>query len=176
MQQKFQNVTNEHIKLWNKYFINAFQYTDFEGLEPNYKLNERFKIVSNEEIQKYEYSRVTVTKKFDDTISENIDIFTELIHTFKSINPDIQIYTVVIPKYIETEKNDEKYLSMHKKYFNKLVSQLQESYNFIHLDLKEMSDISYHRNYYYDAAHLNYYGAMAATDFINKIIFGDSLL
>ncbi|MBP1566630.1 MAG: SGNH/GDSL hydrolase family protein, partial [Oscillospiraceae bacterium] len=97
--------------------------------------------------------------------------FGEIIKLLKQVNPDIKIYSVIIPKYIETERRDSNELSKHISYFNDIIEENKGKYGLIHLDFKKISDISENDLYYYDAGHLNMFGAQVLTDMLNKIIF-----
>ena len=127
-------------------------------------------IVSDRQIDEYEYTRNTVSKVYKETIIENTKLFKQMLRLIFEFNPNMKVYTVVIPKYIETEINDKMLLDNHKEYFNQIVKEAQEEYPFIHFDLKELTDISSNRLYYNDAAHLNYYGAYVLTKIIDENI------
>lgn len=170
---RLSDINESELEIWERYFCGAPEKTGYEGFCGNFDLSKRTKTVSDDEIDSYLYERGTVIKKHDDTIRENISCLKAIFDTLVKINPDIKIYSVVIPKYIATEIRDWKHLSKHKVYFNKIIEDLKKEYSFTHLDFKECSDISCHREFYFDAAHLNVYGAQAFTDMLNDIIFDE---
>lgn len=169
----YSGLTTTLASVWEKYFSSVYRFTDYKGFSSNYSMSNRMGIVNATQIDNYEYERKTVTVIHNDTIQENKEIFIKLLELLKSINPDIKIYTIVIPKYIETEKRDKKHLSELEVSFNKIVQEVNEKYQFTHLDLKKFTDISQNENFYYDAAHLNHYGAYMLTKTLNDLIFGD---
>ena len=177
----FKNIHNgensrHNTDLWHNIFENAFEFSKFEYFEPNFSdLKNRFKVVTDEDIETFDYDSKVSTKIFDETIKENVDILKKIFDTLLSINPKIKIYTIIIPKYKETAIRQYKYTYKHVDYFNKIISILKEDYDFNFLDFNILSDISEHRRYYFDAAHLNYIGALKFTDLLNEIIFGDHI-
>lgn len=164
------SLVNE-IEIWKKYFMDIYDYTEYLGFSGNYNVYERTGIVTKEQILNYLYDRSTVTKIFNKTIKENKECFNNIIELLKYINPDIKIYSIVIPKYIETERRDIKELSKHISYFNEIIREAEKKYGITHLDFKKISNISEVEQYYYDAAHLNVFGAQVITDMLNEIIF-----
>lgn len=164
------SLVNE-IEIWKKYFMNIYDYTEYLGFSGNYNIYERTGIVTKEQILNYLYDRSTVTKIFNKTIKENKEHFNSVIELLKCVNPNIKIYSIVIPKYIETERRDIKELSKHISYFNEIIREAEKNYGITHLDFKKISNISEVEQYYYDAAHLNVFGAQVITDMLNEIIF-----
>lgn len=171
---RLSGIRESELEIWERYFCGAPEKAGYEGFCGNYDLSKRTKTVSDADIDNYLYERGTVIKKHDDTIRENASCLKAIFDTLIKINPDIKIYSVVIPKYIATEKRDFKHLSQHKIYFNRIIEDLKKKYSFTHIDFKECSDISFHRELYFDAAHLNIYGAQVFTDMLNNIISNDS--
>lgn len=170
---KYANITENEIHLWEAYCKDVFAYNDFKGFEGNFNVNDRTTIVTDEHINNYLYHRAMVAKVFPETIKENTNILKKLFDLLLSINPDIKIYTVIIPKYIETEERDYELLKQHIPIFEKIMDMLHKEYQFTHLDFKKISDISQHRNFYYDAGHLNIFGANELTKMLNNIIFNN---
>jgi hypothetical protein len=160
------------LEIWGEYFPNIYSHADFQGFDGKYNISNRMRIVTDEEIDNYEYNRATVTKIHESTIEENKQIFVKLLELLKEINPNIKVYTIVIPKYIETENRDREQLSAHENYFNEIVKELGEKYHFTHLDLKILSKLSHIKEFYFDAAHLNYYGAYMLTKMLDNLLFG----
>lgn len=171
-QEKMKGIIETDIQIWQGLFPDIYELAEYEGFCSNYpSLKERIRTVTSEEIRGYEYNRSTLSKLHKETITENVKAFQRMMQILKLINPEIKIYTVVIPKYIEVEALDASGLKAHEKYFYSVINDLQREYKFEHLDFKKISDISSHKNLYFDAAHLNYFGAMRLTDELNRIIF-----
>lgn len=168
---KSNNSMISEIELWKKYFMNIFDYTDYSGFSPNYNIYQRTGIVTKEQINEYMYNRSVAMKIFPKTIEDNKENFKNIILLLKSINPDIKIYSIIIPRYIETERRDYNVQSKHIPYFNDIIEEAKNKYGIIHLDFKKISDISEIESYYYDAGHLNVFGAQVLTDMLNDIIY-----
>lgn len=172
-QRKFGGISKEHIDIWTAVFGTVYELNDFVDFNSAYHdLSGRKRMVTAQDVDSYSYKRGTLNVH-QDTITENIGAFEDLLKLLKRINPDIKIYTVLVPKYIETEIRDIPKLSKHKIYFNEIIAEMQQKYGFTHLDFKEISDIAMHKCYYYDAAHLNYFGALELTRQLKDIIFGE---
>lgn len=169
---KVAGITEGDYQLFMQLFPDVYEQTGYQGFCSNFDdLRSRTKVVTDAEIKGYEYSRSTVTKIHKGNITTNVNALRNLMQLLKLINPEIKIYTVVIPKYIETEVLDAAGMKMHEGYFYAVVEDLKKSFDFTHLDFKKISKISKCRKYYYDAAHLNYFGALQLTDELNSIIF-----
>ncbi len=171
--QKYGGISKEHIDIWTAMFADVYELNDFKDMNPAYHdLSTRKKLVTEQEVNGYAYDRGTLKAMHQDAISENLAAFEAMLNMLKELNPNIRIYTVILPKYIETEIRDIPLLSAHKGYFNDAVKQMQKKHGFTHLDFKEISDIAMNKCYYFDAAHLNYFGALKLTKQLNDIIFG----
>ena len=173
-QQKYGGFTKEHVDIWTAMFSSVYELNDFADFNSAYRdLSPRKRLVTKQDVDSYPYARASLKTIRQNAITENTDAFEKMLKLLQDLNPDIKIYTVIVPKYIETEMLDAPKLSKHKGYFDDTVTQLQQKYGFTYLDFKEMSDIAMHKCYYYDAAHLNYFGALRLTRMLNDIIFGE---
>ena len=76
----------------------------------------------------------------------------------------------MLPKYKEVEERDVHLIPNHKEYFDETVEAMKKKYNFTHLNFKNLDIISDNRNCYFDAEHLNIYGAYKFTKILNDII------
>lgn len=167
---KYGGITQEEIRLWDTYCKDVFEYNNFDGFNGNFDVVKRTAIVTDKQIDGFLYNRSVVTKMFPETIKENISNIQKIFDLLISVNPDIKIYSIIIPRYCETEKRDHQCLKEHITYFQDIIRTLKKKYDFTHLDFKD-HDISLHRNFYYDAAHLNLFGAAEFTKILNDIIF-----
>lgn len=161
-------ITEKEFFIWRQVFPDVYECANYEGFAPNYVIEKRIKTVTEEDIKNFAYKRGPVVTMHKETIAENANVFQRMMQILKLINPNIKIYTVVIPKYIEVEIQDALGLSAHEEYFNSMVNELQEKFEFKHLDFKKLSDISSYKALYYDAAHLNYLGALRFSDELKK--------
>lgn len=167
---KLNGITDHHAEIWNTYLSNVFKYTDYKGFEGNFDIKKRLKIVSDNDIDNYNYQRSSVSKIHDETIDENIDNFEYILELLLSVNPNIKIYTVILPRYKKVEDRDTHLIPLHKRYFDDILVEMKKHYNFIHVDLKDYFEISEDRNSFFDAEHLNMYGAYKMTKVLEDII------
>lgn len=171
--ERFKGITQFDINVWESIFDNIYSFNDYKGFDSNFSdITNRLKFVSDKDVDSYEYDSKTCLNIFNDTINENIGNLKQIFELLIGINPQIKIFTVMIPKYIKAEIRHYKYQEKHIAYFNDIIAELRKKYSFTHLNFKKISDISSHKNYYFDAAHLNYFGARVLTEELNKIMFG----
>ena len=170
LNNKYKSISEENVNMWEIFCKDVFAYNDFKGFEGNFDVKKRTSIVTDEQIDGFFYNRSVVAKVFPDTIKENIDMFRKILELLKAINPDIKIYSVMVPRYRETQIRDQRFSENHIGYFKETINTFKKEYGFEHLDLTD-NEIADHRNYYFDAVHLNLFGAEAFTQLLNKIIF-----
>lgn len=106
---------------------------------------------------------------FPDTISENIKYFENILKKAYEVNPNIIIYALIIPRYKETQDMLNVSMKKWKEIFYNIIEDMRKKYLFTFWDLNT-HEISTNKNYYYDASHLNYYGAVQFTKWINDNI------
>ena len=152
-----------HAKTNYKYYSTL---TD-KGIQKN-----RLRIVDDMQLQKLVFDISRITRKFDDTIEENIQNFGRIISLAREINPDIKIYTVMMPRYEVYMREYMKIASEWKQFFENLMGEIQKELDFEYIDFSD-DDITKERNMFYDPTHLNYYGAMCFTRKLNQIIMGE---
>lgn len=122
---------------------------------------------------KYNLTTTSIVRNiYESTINENIQLFEIMLDALYSINPDLKVYAVLIPRYSEYQQTIDFAYEGWKKYFYEILSVFQEKYPITLWDLKK-DEISEHPEYYYDTSHLNYYGAMVFTKKISKLIAKD---
>ena len=160
------------IAQWNLNFSDVHELDGFSGFKSVYSdLSQRKNVVNDKQIDSYEYNRASIVQVFEKTVKENKKHLEALFNLLFKINPKIKIYLTVLPKYVEVEALDAKQLYKHKAVFFGAVNELKSKFNFEFIDFKTSSDIMYNRKYFFDANHLNYYGAMRLTKELNNIIF-----
>lgn len=171
-ESRFKYLTNMDLDIWDQIFPDIYEYADYEGFCSNYdNLRTRIRVVTDDDVKAYPYERGIVKKAFEETVESSKLALEGIFKLLKDINPNIKIYTVVIPKYIATEALDAGGLAPYVESFNAIVAEMQKKHDFVHLDFKKISNISHMKNMYFDAAHLNFYGATFLTAKLNDIIF-----
>lgn len=170
--EKFSGLTNEQINIWSALFGDVYAENDYEGFVQ--KRERLYETITEEESNShngkiYNPDEISIIEK--DNISENKKAFENLLKLLYEINPDIKIFTILIPKYIKPLNDEIGIMYPHKKQMNKIVSSLNEKYSFTHLDFYEISDIHFIRNYHYNDMYLNFLGASRFTEELKKLIF-----
>lgn len=88
----------------------------------------------------------------------------------KEKNFNIDIYIVLIPQYCEIERQLQIREKEWKNRFYNIIDSFKSKYKFKVLDFKSCEEISANKEYYFDAVHLNSYGAKAFTELLNSYI------
>ncbi|MGN0620283.1 MAG: CDP-glycerol glycerophosphotransferase family protein [Porcipelethomonas sp.] len=126
---RFSEITENELKIWKKMFPDALElagYEDPDRISSYMNLSKRLKTVNDEEIKNYKYDSKTSTVFFRDTIEENVGNLCRIFDTLIGINPDIKIYTVIIPKYIDVELKHKTRMAKHVGYFNNTIEILKK--------------------------------------------------
>lgn len=113
------------------------------------------------------------TTRYPHTIEENIYYLHEIIKLLLSINRNMNIYFLLMPRYFAMEKYHEVLLQSYKEDFESIVKKFEMEYGIIYLNMKNQGGISRNPHFYKDTAHLNYYGGIAFTNVLNNIIYGE---
>ena len=170
---KLEGVNEIAVANWAVNFPDVHELNNFESFRPACSdLTLRKAVVTDEQINSYAYERGSIVKIFDQTVKENQKHLEDTLKLLYKINPEMKIYFTVMPKFVEVEALDANNLYKHKKIFFDTVDKMVSKYNAEFFNFKTTTDIMYSRNYFFDAIHLNYYGAIKVTDEINKRIFG----
>ena len=171
-QNRYENISDTDLLIWEQLFTDVYEFANYELFNSNFEpLGTRLSVVPDSAIQNYQYNRSAVTKLFPETIKENAENLEKILCLLQKVNPDIKIFTVLLPKYVETEALDAKEITKHIPIFHKIIDDLHQKYNFTHLDFKKISELSYDKNLFNDANHFNYFGALKFTSELNKYIF-----
>ena len=172
-QSKIDGINEIDIANWNVNFPDVYECAGYKGFSSIYKdLSNRVNIVNETMVNNFEYNRGVIKNVFDKTIKENQRYLEALLELLKQINPEVEIYFTLIPKYVEVEAMEAEQMLKHKSIFFNILDDLSKKFEFTFLDFKECSNIKYNRNYFNDANHLNYYGAIKFTNEFNRMIFG----
>lgn len=109
-------------------------------------------------------------ERYPETIEENKEILNKLINLLKSINPKIKIYFILMPRYDRLEKYHEFLLNSYKKEFENIMDDVLREDNCYYFNFKQCGEINSNRYFFWDAAHLNYMGAIAFTGMLDDRI------
>ncbi len=109
-----------------------------------------------------------VSKRFKQTIQENIILINKFLHEIRLFFPHVKIIFTLIPRYITMEKLGRIFIESWKKEFYDIVYKLCNKYDAFFLDYKSRKEISENHMFYYDISHLNTTGGMALTSILNN--------
>lgn len=109
-----------------------------------------------------------VSKRFKQTIEENISIINKFMQEIRQFCPNVKIVFTLIPRYITMEKLGGFFIESWKKEFYEIVHGLCNKYNAIFFDYKNRKEISENHRFYYDVSHLNTTGGRALTSILNE--------
>ncbi|MBQ1734637.1 MAG: hypothetical protein II038_07135, partial [Lachnospiraceae bacterium] len=158
-----------NIKLWNNLFevkkelMNARFYSNYP------ELHTRNKIVSEREIDEYNYHPSNVMKHFSDTMAENEQIFRMILKKAKEWNPNMRIIILQMPMLREGWERSKQYYEPWKAEFESIMNRLKKEVDFEYFDLTKHA-LSEERSNWYDVEHLNYLGALRFTDYLNGLL------
>ncbi|EKQ51065.1 MULTISPECIES: hypothetical protein [unclassified Clostridium] len=169
--QRFWGITEADVDAWESLFTNIFSYNNYNDFANVRGIEYRLQTVSDEQLKSFNSEVSIMRNKYEETINENIKIFDTLLSTLKKLNPDIKIHVLLMPKYVEIENRISPNREMWKKYFEDKIMSFKKLYNFEYHNLKNCTEISSHKMYYFDPVHLNYIGAINFTKYLNKLIF-----
>ena len=169
LNDKFGAFTDQNIKLWNNLFevkkelMNARFYSNYP------ELHTRNKIVSEREIEEYNYHPSNVMKHFSDTMAENEQIFRMILKKAKEWNPNMRIIILQMPMLREGWERSKQYYEPWKAEFESIMNRLKKEVDFEYFDLTKHA-LSEERSNWYDVEHLNYLGALRFTDYLNGLL------
>lgn len=167
--EKYPKKTNEALLGWERLFEFDLNKVTDEDLKKRSPIHSRNVIVTDEVVANYNYSPNNVIKRFDDTIEENKLYFDKLIQLIQGVNHDVKIYAVQMPMFCDAWKRAEEYYSPWKQEFYEIMEGYKQKYSIEFWDFTE-HPIANERICWYDTEHLNYYGALKFTDFLNQKI------
>lgn len=169
---KYEGILGTQVELWEKLFENVHIYDDYDEFVINKELSKRVNMIPRDCKDDYGTQSAIMQRSFADTIQENINSFYHILDLAYEWNPQMQIYVLLMPRYIQAEKQEKEQMvyTRWKEQFYSVILQAQEQYKFTFLDWKE-HEISYCSNYYEDVSHFNYFGAMKFTEILNNYIF-----
>ena len=161
-------INNGVIEFVNSYVLKN-EYMDRVGLIEEGFVGNRWRVVSDVEIDEYDGDNSLVNNCFIDTINENDSYFEKTLDLLLKINPDMKICLMILPHLpIACYKIEGKYKTWKELFYDRIET-LEKKYRFRFYDYKNCSKIS-NRVYFYDCEHLNYFGARRFTGLINNEI------
>lgn len=138
----------------------------------NYQREKSVHIInkSDDNYLKPMYMPAIAKKHFPETIKENINIFKELLEFLYSINSEIKIYAILLPRYYTIERIHRVIYQEWKEEFENIIKEFKKIMNFEFINYKEYAPISENNNFYADVSHLNQIGAIAFTSLLNETL------
>lgn len=166
--QLYEYEYKENIETWDMIFTKDLGKLYGEDYFQSYDQRYRFEVVRDEEVNSWHIGRYT-KEVFDDTLKENRLYFEKIFELLYKINPNLEIYLTLLPRYAGVWDKEEEMRTLWKDYFFGELDRLKEKYSFCILDYSR-DDIARNKSYYYDCAHFNFLGAMKFTDMLNDAI------
>lgn len=167
-QSRFVHVSEEKLRCFGLLFGNVHEKTSYRDWMTPWNVGSmlyRFKMLdANSVLNLSDASKNSiVSKKFEDTIEENIALFDILLDALYSINPEMKVFVTLIPRYIGSYRKNAEAYSTWKNMFYETIKSFNDKYSFEFLDFTE-DEISHHKEYYQDESHFNYWGAVKFTE------------
>ncbi|MCM1251278.1 MAG: hypothetical protein NC321_00490 [Clostridium sp.] len=169
-EQSLKGITREKMAAWEQIFDNVHEKTKYQEFRNPLKLYERARIVKEKDIKEHQVYTSIVKNVYQETIQENTVYFYRLLELAYRINPKMKIFAILIPKYIETEEMQKEAYAEWQTIFYDVMQEYQKQYPFVFLDWKD-HEIAKERACYYDATHLNYYGAVKFSKMLNDYLW-----
>ncbi len=141
------------------------------GVYKNYPVYERF--LSEDQICTYKERpnlAAPQMKVYDHTINFQISNMLKLLTFLKHMQPQIQIFLVLLPKYKAVEEAEKQVNETWKKLFLKIINEFKQNFAIELLDLKGLECISAQKEYYEDLTHLGYQGALKFTEHLSDLL------
>ncbi len=137
-------------------------------------LKERKHVITEDEIKEYKNSPTVTSlqfRVFENTIEFQISNFEKILQILQKINPQMQVFLLLMPKCFEVEQSEKQYNERWKPFFSEIISEFQQQYPFIRLlDFKEFEVFSKNRSWYEDLSYFNYFGACKFTGFLAEVL------
>lgn len=155
---------NEEIQKLSKVFNNSLIIRDKENYYYNSK--ERKKQISESEIEFIKNNKKLSSiesKLFINTEEENKNIFKELINEIYEIDPEIKIYSILLPTYAGFNKDVK---IDWKSRFMDIINSFIKNYKISFFDYTYL--FYNKKEYFFDPEHLNYNGAVYFTNILKK--------
>lgn len=164
------DVSDEEKIIWDTWFGHYYELEKYDSL----KAPQSLAICTQDMVDKFGYGDI-VPNTFPNTLAENRKLFEQLLDLILAINPQMSIHLVLLPRSPEVEKKElaNEYIQTWKEFFYKEIMYFNERYSFDFWDLKGENTLGLTMNDYFDAVHLNLFGAIKVTDAIVNTIYGN---
>ena len=166
--RRIEGITEEMLDLWDAFFVDPHKLNNYKDyISVNYE--ERMRIMTQKDIEDFEIKKPIVVNRYENTIKENVIWFEKILSLAKLINPQIKIYCILIPRFIDIQLKSEYLLSDWKREFYSIIKEMQKKYYFEFYDFND-DEMAKNPFYYYDPAHFNCIGAVEFTNKLKKYL------
>lgn len=175
LREKYKDINNQKINLFDTLFQNIHAVDDYQAYKsvPDMAVT-RNKMVSDQDVDEYKVDTSIVKNQYSETIEENVSLFYQLLELMYQLNPRMKVYLLILPQYYKTiEKAKDMYAGWKKRFYD-IIQEANKKYPFVFWDYKE-HEMSYEKVCFYDATHLNYYGANKFTQILQSRILREPL-
>lgn len=169
IKRKCQYLDLSNVDLWNGLFPDVYGYNNYEDFSNFDHIENRNKIICDEDIEKYVVETAIVKNTYEKTIKENIGYLDQLLQLAKQTWPDIKIYLITLPQYVKTREKRKNSYAPWEVQFKSVLNDLNKKHNFIYKSFYD-HPMTQDNIYFHDINHLNYYGAFTFTQLINDML------
>lgn len=174
----YQGIHEENMGLWDALFDNVYAQNHYMDFNSDFGRSNTLRCISDEGVRKYDIDKADTLKvdsgiirqRYDTTIEENTEIFYKILRMAYEWNPQMKVFVVIIPRYIEVQKKIAEVYQPWKELFYRIIDDAKQKYPFTFLDFSghEVATKTYH---YTDVSHMNYFGAVKFTEVLNRCIY-----
>lgn len=169
LEKKLQGITNEKLRLWNEIFADVHEADNYKSFDTIPELHLRKKTVEDREVQEYDFAKSIVRKRFDETISENLIYFRDILAVIRKTWPEARIILLHMPWYEPAIIRSEPFYREWKEEFYLILEEFRQFAEFEYIDYFH-HPISKERELWYDFLHLNYEGAVRFTEEVRSVL------
>jgi hypothetical protein len=173
LSDKYAGIDDEKITVFDQMFAQVHAYRNYEEFVNVKVISERTGVVNDNDIADYRIDTGIVSKIHEDTIKENKGYFRDLLKLIYQWNPQMKVYCILLPRYMDIQHKTAEAFEPWKKMFYEIMQKMQAEYPFTFLDFNG-HEISEKRSCYYDASHFNYYGAVKFTDLLETYLYDET--
>lgn len=174
----YQGIHEENMGLWDALFDNVYAQNHYMDFNSDFGRSNTLRCISDGGVRKFDIDKADTLKvdsgiirqRFDTTIEENTEIFYKILRMAYEWNPQMKVFVVIIPRYIEVQKKIAEVYQPWKELFYRIIDDAKQKYPFTFLDFSghEVATKTYH---YTDVSHMNYFGAVKFTEVLNRCIY-----
>lgn len=170
----FEGVTDAKLDFWEDLFGDVHEKDLYNGYVISGCIAMRNRIVTDDDVNEYKVEVPIVSKRFEDTIEENKEIFNQLINLARSVNPGMRITCILLPRYAKAQEKSAVAYENWEKEFYTTVNQAVEEFGIEFFDFKK-HEIASRKELFHDVAHFNYAGAIMFSKLLSNTLRNNTI-